>query len=136
MQEISSRSVNGIAEFQVPFDSIPAKVKVPVFHPNIIATIGVILNGKRRNGRFVQNSECSDFNLNLTRWNGQVLVASLNHIALGLQYKFPAQGIFIQLLVETFIENQLGDAVAIAKVNKGNGTEFPDGLHPSSQGYG
>jgi hypothetical protein len=45
---------------------VSSDVEIPIFHPQVIAAIGIILNGKGWNFRYIQNLQSVDFYLDLS----------------------------------------------------------------------
>jgi hypothetical protein len=50
VQVISGGTVNSVTQFKISFHGIAAKVKVPVLHPDVVAAIRIVLDGKRGYG--------------------------------------------------------------------------------------
>ena len=54
-----------------------------------------------------------------------------------MQHKLTAKWCFVEMFIEAFAQHQLGDAITVSKIDKGNGgAKLAHGLHPASQGYG
>ena len=135
MQIIARRTVYSITQFKISLYGISSQIQITVFHPQIITTIGIILDGEGRHGRLVEDVKRSYFNLDFSSGYIHILVRPLNNLAFGLQNKFPSKRLLVQLFIQVFIEYQLGDTIAVAQVNKSDGAKFSNGLYPSSQGY-
>ena len=134
MEIVTGRSVDGITQFEVTTNGVAAQVEVAIAHPQVVTAVGIILDGEGRHGRFVQDLEIRHGDLDISRLDVGIFIAALDHGARHLNDELAAQRTFIQTGTQFLAEYQLGDAVAIPQVDKGDGPEFPDGLYPSCEG--
>ena len=122
-----------MTEFQVFTHSGTAQIQVTVFHTQIISTIGIVFDGKRRSLRGIQDIQFGHDDFNVTGRKIAVLAGTFAH----LDDKLTAQmiGTFTKFGVHICIENQLCNAVAVAEVDKCHSTHLTCTLHPSGQRY-
>ena len=135
VQIISCGTVYRIAQLNIFLHCIAAQVEVAVFHPQVVATIGIILNGEGWRSGFVENAEFADGNFYIAGSNVGVFAGSFAYHAFCLQHKLTAQRIAVELVIQGFGKYQLRNAVAVTQVYEGDGAKFAYGLHPAGQGY-
>ena len=113
-----------------------AQVEVTVLGAKVFASITVFLYGKWRSNRLVKYVDTLHFNLNFSGRNLGVLALTLKHFSADLNHIFTTQrlGLLVQFRVSATINYELGDAVAVTKVDECHSTEFAGFLNPSREG--
>ena len=126
-----------MAQLEVFAHGSAAQVEVAVFHTEVVATIGVVLDCERRHFALVEQRHAVNDYLNFAGGHVRVLARPFRHLSRHLDYEFPAEvvGSLAQLGVNLVVEHQLGDAVSVAKVDKSHATHFSGALHPSCQSH-
>ena len=127
-----------MAEFKVAAHGAAADVQIAVLHAQVIAAIGIFFNGEGRRVGGVEHGEFAHIDFDVACGHLVVLGIAFGHDALHLQNVFASKfvGALAKSCVSFFVENKLGDAIAVAQVDKGHTTHFAATLHPSSEGNG
>ena len=128
---------HAMAQLQIATHHAATQVQITIFHTQIVSPVRIVLDSKRWRQGGVQDSECVDHDFDFAGRNIFVLVRAFAHDALHLDDKLTAQvvGLLAKRRIFFFIENQLGDAVTVAQVDKGHASHLTCTLHPSSQGH-
>ena len=115
----------------------PAEVQVTVFHAEVLAAVGFFLDGEGRGDALVQDIDGRYFDLDVAGGHLGVLGLAFHHFAGGLDHEFAAQGRgrFHQGGGRIGLYHQLGDAVAVAKVDEGHAAQFTGFLDPTGERY-
>ena len=113
-----------------------AKVQIAVLSADILTAVAFVLDGERRSHGLVQYVDASDLDFNLAGRHLEVLALAFDHFSDGLDDIFTAEGGGggDQLRVGVCLDYELGDAIAVAKVDECHSSEFPRPLHPSCEG--
>ena len=134
MEVVSGRTVDGVPQFDIPLQDIPAQVQIAIAHPEIVAAVGIVLDREWRDGGTVQNPESLHADFDIPRMDIWIPVAAFHNGAGHLNDKLPAQGLLIKLCRKAFCEDELCDPVTVPQVYKSDRAEFPDRLHPTGKG--
>ena len=126
-----------MAQLEVAAHGIAAQVQIAVFHSQVVATVGVVLDGERRRDALAQDVEFVGNDLDVTRGDVGVLARALGHGALDLDDKFTSQvvGLLAQVSVYLIVKHDLGDAIAVTQVNKGHAAHLAGALYPTCQSH-
>src|SRR5690606_24046186 len=81
-----------MAENKFVLYRVSPDVKVAVLHTDILATIRIVLYGKRRERGCIQNVQVTYQDLNISGGNVLVLGFSFDNRSRNLYHKFPAEG--------------------------------------------
>ena len=124
-----------MAQLKVAAHGCAAQVEVAVFHTEVIAAVALVFDGEGRGLCGIQHMELRCNNLDIASRHVGVFVRALVDGARDLNDEFAAEfvGLFTEFLIRGFLEDNLGDAVAVANVNKGHAAHLASALHPSSQ---
>ena len=115
-----------------------AQVEVAVLGPQVLAAVALLLDGEGRDGRFVQNADGAEFDLNVAGGHLGILALALEHLARGLDHEFAAQpghGL-ADCGFGAVIDAELRDAVTVADVHETHTAHPAAFLYPSRQGHG
>ena len=135
VEELAYCNARLVAQLDVLPYGVAAQVEVTVFHPQVVAAVGVVLNCKGRHERFVEHVERGNDNLDFA--GGDVFVFGVPFVdgAGGLDDVFAPEvvGLVEKRFVFSLVEHQLRYAVAIAQVDERQGAHFADSLYPAGQ---
>ena len=125
-----------MAEFQVFSDRITTKVEIAVLHPDVVASIGVVLNGERWNLAGIEHLELAHDNFDVACWDILVLAVALIDRAHHLNDELTSElvGLCAEFCVSILIKHQLCDSISVAKVDERHRSHLAASLHPSRQG--
>ena len=115
-----------------------AQVEVAVLHAQVVAAVGVVLDGERRGIGRVEDVQLADLNFDLAGGDLQILGLALADGADGLDDELAAElpGLATEVGVGVHVEGELRDAVAVAQVHEGEAAEVAGALDPAAQGDG
>ncbi len=124
-----------VAQRQGALEGRTAQVEVAVLGAQVLAAVALLFDGEGRDGRFVQDADGGELDLDLARGHLGILALALEHLARGLDHEFTAQGSggLDERGVGVRLHHQLRDAVAVAQVDEGHASEFAGFLHPSRE---
>ena len=124
-----------MTQLQVLAHSLASEVEITIFHSQVIATISVVLNGKRRSLRLIKHIQHLHNNLNITCRNIAVLALTLTHLTCNLNDILTTQfgSTLTQFGIAILAENKLSDTVTVAQINKHHTTHLAHTLHPSAE---
>ena len=126
------------AKDEVVFYRTAPDVQIAVFHPELLAPVRGVLNGKGRGQGGVEHGHFGDQDFDVPRRDFRVFGGPFDDLSAHLQHKLPPglPGLFQEFRGRTvLVENELGNAVSVAKVNPDDETFVADGLHPPGQLY-
>ena len=114
-----------------------AEIQVAVFHPEVIASVGVVLDGKGGQDGRAQYLDGADLYLDITCGKLLVFAAPFPDFPFHLNHKFPSEGgcLFPDTGVCFFIGYQLGDTIPVAQVYESHSSQIPNPLNPAGQDY-
>jgi hypothetical protein len=125
-----------VAQGQVPLERRAPKVEIAVFHPDLIPTVTILLNGEW--WQFGRAKQLKPIGQDLDVPGGQVwvLIASLGDYTESPDYELPPEGtgLTAEVGVALHVENQLRYSVTVAQVDKGHPPKITRFLDPSGQG--
>ena len=106
---------------------LPSQVKVPVFHPQLVTTVGVLLDSEGWDFRCIEHFDLLSDYLYFARRDLRVFIASLSDNAFSPDYKLTSQftGLHAEVSVNLHVKDQLGDTVPVAQVNEGHSPQVP-----------
>ena len=127
-----------MAEEQIALDRAAAQVEVAVLHAQVVAAVGVVLDGEWRGVGRVEDVEFIHLDFDLAGGDLQVLGLALADGADGLDDELAAElpGLATEVGVGVHVEGELRDAVAVAQVHEGEAAEVAGALDPAAQGDG
>ena len=128
---------NLVPEFESLAQRVAAQVKVAVFRTEFLTSVADILDGERRGLGLVQDLECCHFDFYVSGRHLGVLAGTLYDLSGGLYHEFPSErsGCLHKFSFRG-VDDQLGDAVAVAQVNESHTSEFAAFLHPPGESDG
>ena len=114
------------------------QVEVAVFHAQVVAAVGILLDGEGRGLRFVEHFDAFGRHFDVARRHLGVLRFAFDDTARDLQHPFASHAgrRFAHLGGAVFFDDDLRQTVAVAQVDEGHGSEVSYFLHPSRQGDG
>ena len=124
-----------MAEFEILAHAGTAQVEIAIFHAEVVAAVGVVFNGERRDFAAVQHFQLACDHLDVAGGHIGVLAAAFSHAALHLHHKLAAQMItgLGKVFVDLVAENDLRDAVTVADIHESHTPHFAHSLHPAGQ---
>ena len=127
-----------VAQDQVALQGRSAQVEVAVLHAQVVAAVGVLLNGERRGLRLVEHLDALGDDFDVARGHLRVLGFALHDASRNAEHPFAAHagGRLAHLGGRMLLDGDLRQTVAVAQVNEGHGAEVSHFLHPPGQGYG
>ena len=127
-----------VAEHEVALYGLAAQVEVTELHPQIVAAIGIVFDGKRRGLAGIQDVELGDFDFDVPGGHLGVFGFTDFDESGRLNDEFAAELASAQAegFVRVHVEGQLGQAVAVTDVDKGHSTQVAGALNPTAQGDG
>ncbi len=104
---------------------LPSQVKVPVFHPQLVTTVGVLLDREGRDVRCIEHFDLLNNYLYFARRDLQVFIASLSDNAFSPDHKLSPKftGFHAKVCIGLHVKDQLGDTVPVAQVSKRHSPE-------------
>ena len=126
-----------MAQLEVLSHACAAQVEITVFHPQVVAAVGIVLYGERWCERRAEHVEFLGHNLNVAGRHLVVLALALADRALDLNAIFTSKGVGLlkERLVHGFVESQLCYSVTVAEVDESHSSHLTQALHPSGEGY-
>ena len=82
---------HAVAQFKIAPDARTSQVEVPVFHTEVVATVGLVLDGERRNLTLVQYLEGRSDNLDIACGHVGIFIVTLLDGACDLNHKFASE---------------------------------------------
>ena len=128
---------NLVPQFESLAQRVAAKVEVAVFRTEFLSAVADILNRERRGLCLVQDLEFSNFDFYVSGRHLGVLAGTLYDLSGGLYHEFPSErsGCLHEFSFRG-VDDQLGDAVAVAQVYESHTSEFAAFLHPPGESDG
>ena len=95
-----------MTQLQVLTDGSTTKIKVTILHANIITTIGIVLNSKRRCQTLTQHIQFLNKDLDIARRHLRILGLALTDFTSDLNTKLTAKliGTLTQISIRSLIE--------------------------------
>ena len=126
------------AQQQRLFHRVTADVEVAVFHPEVVASVGMVFDRKRGCDRAIEDFEFAHDDLNIAGCHLRVLVLPFGNLPAHLQDEFTTQlsGSLAERCVLFHVEHQLGNAITVAQVDERHPAQITGSLQPSGQGNG
>ena len=124
-----------MTQLEVLANARTTQIQITILHTNIIATVGIVLNGEGRGLTLAEYVQLLSQYLNVTRRHLGILSLSLTNSTFDLNAPLTSQtiGFFAQFSVLRLVEHQLGDAITVAQVDKRHTTHLTGFLYPSGQ---
>ena len=125
-----------MADSQGLLERAAAEIQVAVLCTDILTAVAFVFDGERWGHGLVQYVYASDLDLDVAGRHLGVLALAFDHFSDGLDDIFSAEGGggCNQLWVGVSLNDELGDAIAVAQVYECHSSEFPRPLHPSCEG--
>ncbi len=126
-----------MAQLQIAAHASAAQVKIAVAHAQVIASVGIVLDGERGHIRAVQNLQVGCYYFNVACGEVGILACTLGHLAGNLYHEFTSElrGCFMQGRVSIGVKYYLGYSVAVTHINKCHAAHFAGTLYPSGQSH-
>ena len=136
VEEVAHSQTEPVAQLEVGTHIGAAQVEVAVFHAQVVAAVGMFLNGEGRHFGGIEDKELRDEDFDVAGGQFAVFGEALGHGAGHLDDIFASQsvGLFAERCVGFLVEYELRDAIAVAQVDKRHAAHFAAALHPSGQG--
>ena len=114
-----------------------AQVEVAVFHAQLIATVGVVLDGEGRRETGAEHIELAHDDLDVASGHLAVLALALRHCTRHLDAVFATElvGLVAEVLVDGSVKHELCEAVAVAQVGECHAAHLTCALDPSGECY-
>ena len=128
---------NLVPQFESLAQRVAAQVKVAVFRTEFLSSVADILDGERRGLGLVQDLERCHLDFYVSGRHLGVLAGTLYDLSGGLYHEFPSErsGCLHEFSFRG-VDDQLGDAVAVAQVYESHTSEFAAFLHPPGESDG
>ena len=127
---------HSVTQFEIFAYCRTAEVQIAVFHAQVIAAVGIFLDGEWRGLSLVEHrdSRCRDFDIAGRHFG--VFRFAFDDFAGHLDNPFAAKtrGSFTHLSRGVFFDDDLRNSVTVTEIDKCHGSEITDFLHPSGEG--
>ena len=135
VQEVADLVGHAVPERERPAERTAAEVQVAVFHPDVVAAVGFVLDGEGRGDGLVQDGDGGHLDLDVAGGHLAVLGLALDDLADRLDHEFTAEGGggVHQVGGRVGLHDQLGDAVTVPEVDEGHAAQFAGFLDPSGE---
>ena len=135
VEEVTYENGHAVTQFEVLTDCSTTQIQITVFHTNIIAAVGIILDGERRCEALTQDIQFPDQDFNIARRHLGILALTFADLTFYLNTELTSQfvGTLTQCSIVSLIEHQLSQAITITEVDEGHATHFTASLYPSGQ---
>ena len=135
IEEIANQDGHTMAQFEILTNSLTAQIEITILHTDIIAAIGIILNGERRCQTLAQHIQFLYQNLNITRRHLGILALTLANLTFHLNTELTTQfvGLFTKGCIISLVEHQLSQAISVTEVHEGHTSHLTTTLYPSGQ---
>lgn len=117
-----------MAECQGALERGTAEIKITVLGADILATVGVLLDGERRGLGLVKDIQRFNFDFDVACRHLRVLAFALENLTGDLDDIFAAKA-------RITFENELCDAITVPEVNECHTAEAAGLLDPACEGY-
>ena len=128
---------DAVPQLQGLLKRVAPKVEVAVLGTEILAAVGVVLDGEGRSEAGVEDVYGVELYLNVARGHFGILAGTLHHGADCLDHELAAEAVrrIHELCRGVRLNHQLRDAVAVAKVDEGHTAQLARALYPTCQCY-
>ncbi len=135
---VADQHRHAVAQFQVAAHRIATDIKVTILHAKVIAAVRLVFNSEGRCLGGVEDVEFLDVDLDFAGSDLGVLGGAFDDGAFDLEDVFASQTarLLTEVGVGFHIEGQLGDAVAVTKVNESHAAQVAGALEPAAEGNG
>jgi hypothetical protein len=126
-----------MAQLQIGAYAGTTEIQIAVLHAEVVAAIGVVLDGKRRNLAAIQHLERFSYNLDVARRQVRILRRAFGHGAFDLDYELASEfiGPLAESRIRIIVEHHLGYTITVADIDKSHTAHLACTLHPSGQRY-
>ncbi len=125
-----------MTEFKIATHTTAAQVEITVFHAEVIAAVGIVLNGERRHIRLVEHIKLCGYDLDIARGKIGILALALGHLTGDLHHIFAAEMICRILQGGIIVvKNYLGYSIAVAEVEECHSSHLAHALYPSGESH-
>ena len=124
-----------MAQLQILAHDLSAQVQIAILHADVVAAVGLILDGEGRRLALAQDVEFLNQDLNVACGHLGILRLALADRTDDLNAVFTAQLVstLAELGVDGLVEHQLRQTIAIAQVGKRHAAHLARALYPSGQ---
>ena len=136
IEEVADKYRHTVTQLQIATHHIASKVKIAVLHTQVVATVGIVLDGEGRHSTGAKHSKLRHEDFDITRSNLIIFALSFTDNTLSLDAVFTTQaiGLLTQSSINRFVEDKLGYTITVTQIDKGHTTHLAYFLHPTSQG--
>ena len=137
VEEVAYQYCHLVTQLQVFAHTRAPQVEIAVFHAQVVATVGVVLDREGGRQTRAQHVELAGYDFDVASGHFRVLARAFGHCAFHLYHIFAAQlvGTLTQLGVNVVVKHDLRDAVSVAQVDEGHAAHLAGALHPACQGH-
>ena len=127
-----------VTKLEVAAHAVAAQVKISVTHSQVVATVGVVLDGESRHFAPIQHLHLRCYYFDVACGYVVVLVVTFGYQAFYLQHVFAPQLVccLAKRGIGIDVKHNLCNAVSVAKVNERHAAHFAGSLHPAGQCHG
>ena len=124
-----------MAQLQILPYGIASQIQVAIFHTDVITSVRIVLDGERGCLGGIEYVQLRHNDFNVPRGHIGVLAITLVDDAFYLNHILAPKviSLFAEVGVHFFIEHQLGNAVAVTKVDESHTSHLAASLNPSGQ---
>ena len=135
VEKVTDEDGHLVTQLQVSSHALAAQVQITVLHTDVVAAVGLVLDGERRRQAFAQDVQILGQNLDVARGHLRVLALTLADGAFHLHAELAAEavGLGTELGIGRLVEYNLCDTIAVANVDKRHAAHLTGALHPAGQ---
>ena len=124
-----------MAQLEILAHAGTAEVKISVFHAEVVAAVGVVLDSEGGDLRTVEHIDVIGHDLDVARGEVGILRGTLLDLTFDFHHKLATQrvGFCEEFGIQFLIEHYLCDAISVAQVKESHATHLAHTLHPSGQ---
>ena len=135
VKEVADEDGHPVAQLQVLAHGRTAQVQVAVLHADVVAAVGLILDGEGGREALAEHVQLRYQYLDVARGHLRVLRLALAHLAHGLYAELASQ--LVRTLTERsvlrLVEHQLCNTIAVAQVDERHAAHLARALNPSGE---
>ena len=124
-----------MTQFKIAAHGCTAQIEVAEFHTEIVAAVGIVLDGEGWTFRRIEHAELRGDNLDIAGGKVRIFACAFSHTAFHLHHIFAAEMTcnIAERCVGIIVEYNLSDSISVAEVDESHAAHSAHALHPAGQ---